>query len=282
MTQTPAGWFPDPEQPGQLRYWDGNAWTEHRAPVQPPSPRPTQYPGPVAAGAGSGAVRPPGIGPDAIAPVTKKRNGLWWKIALGVVAFFFLIGLIGAVADSLSTSHTTTSTASEETAPNTPNMAKPGSSAPKPKASPKPKAKPNPKPKAAVGSKGNPAPRGRAAGNQSAVYQILGVSVTNSLGAFADPPAGRYVVVDLAVLNRKKSTIQVNMNDFLLQVNGVEIEPSAQAIAVDDAFTYDDISPGLTKHGKIVFDVAPTDAGKGVLKAQAYLSFDSAVYLSLR
>ena len=33
MTQTPpAGWFPDPQDPAQYRYWDGAAWTEHRAP----------------------------------------------------------------------------------------------------------------------------------------------------------------------------------------------------------------------------------------------------------
>jgi hypothetical protein len=25
----PAGWFPDPSQPGRLRYWDGTAWTGH-------------------------------------------------------------------------------------------------------------------------------------------------------------------------------------------------------------------------------------------------------------
>lgn len=30
--QPPAGWYPDPTQPGQQRYWDGTQWTEHTAP----------------------------------------------------------------------------------------------------------------------------------------------------------------------------------------------------------------------------------------------------------
>ncbi|MCV7421472.1 DUF2510 domain-containing protein [Mycobacterium yunnanensis] len=30
---TPANWYPDPEDPNVLRYWDGWAWTEHRAPA---------------------------------------------------------------------------------------------------------------------------------------------------------------------------------------------------------------------------------------------------------
>lgn len=40
-SSTPAGWYPDPEVPGQQRYWDGTAWTEHRAPAiggAPPPP----------------------------------------------------------------------------------------------------------------------------------------------------------------------------------------------------------------------------------------------------
>jgi hypothetical protein len=34
MTNVPAGWYPDPEYPGQQRYWDGSAWTVNRAPAQ--------------------------------------------------------------------------------------------------------------------------------------------------------------------------------------------------------------------------------------------------------
>lgn len=29
----PAGWYPDENLADSLRYWDGNSWTEHRAPA---------------------------------------------------------------------------------------------------------------------------------------------------------------------------------------------------------------------------------------------------------
>ena len=45
MTQTPAGWYPDPEQQGQQRYWDGSQWTDHRVPLEPRQQFPS-YPQP--------------------------------------------------------------------------------------------------------------------------------------------------------------------------------------------------------------------------------------------
>lgn len=37
----PAGWYPDPSEPGQ-RYWDGTAWTDSRADSHPPASPPPQ------------------------------------------------------------------------------------------------------------------------------------------------------------------------------------------------------------------------------------------------
>ncbi len=39
-----ANWYPDPTTPGQLRYWDGSAWTEHVAPDSSASPGPAVAP----------------------------------------------------------------------------------------------------------------------------------------------------------------------------------------------------------------------------------------------
>lgn len=37
MSEMPgANWYPDPDVPGGLRYWNGTSWTEHRQPPPPP------------------------------------------------------------------------------------------------------------------------------------------------------------------------------------------------------------------------------------------------------
>lgn len=37
MTTTPAGWHPAPDRPGELRYWNGEGWTDNYAPGIPGS-----------------------------------------------------------------------------------------------------------------------------------------------------------------------------------------------------------------------------------------------------
>jgi uncharacterized protein (AIM24 family) len=51
----PADWYPDPQQPGLLRYWDGTQWTEHTAPVPAGGPDSATAPaGAVGQAAGGG------------------------------------------------------------------------------------------------------------------------------------------------------------------------------------------------------------------------------------
>lgn len=75
MTQTPAGWFPDPSGEDELRYWDGAGWTAHvaaaPAAVQPVTPTPP--PGPTT-------------------PDGERLAGWWWRV-LAVVIDGFIIGI---------------------------------------------------------------------------------------------------------------------------------------------------------------------------------------------
>lgn len=39
----PAGWYDDPQDPTQQRYWDGGFWTDYRRPREGPPPYPHQF-----------------------------------------------------------------------------------------------------------------------------------------------------------------------------------------------------------------------------------------------
>ena len=71
----PAGWFPDPDDASQQRYWDGSAWTEHRVPAAGPGGPPAQ------AGHASYA------GPGVAGPVTS-----------GATIAAFVMGLLSVIA----------------------------------------------------------------------------------------------------------------------------------------------------------------------------------------
>lgn len=130
---TPAGWYPNPEGPGE-RYWDGASWTdqmrasaatEYAAPATPPTPQTPQTPqAPGAYQAPGGAYQAPaeayqppgyaaaGVGAAAGGGVKlgamTLSNGM---IAAGVGAFLLLISTIlpWISADAFGSSETGTS-----------------------------------------------------------------------------------------------------------------------------------------------------------------------------
>lgn len=77
----PAAWYPDPENPHQLRYWDGTAWTHHTSPI----PQTQQAP----------------YAEQPIAPRAPRKPGAWTRSTL--ITLFVCIALVvggaaGAVA----------------------------------------------------------------------------------------------------------------------------------------------------------------------------------------
>lgn len=76
---TPAGWFPDPDQPGQARWWDGNAWTEHRQPAPPQAAPRLQH--------------TPLLQPA-------RQGKPWWRATWAVSMAAFIVGLVIAAAAS--------------------------------------------------------------------------------------------------------------------------------------------------------------------------------------
>ena len=71
---TAPGWYPDPQNEAQQRYWDGAAWTENVAPLTPVPP-PQQY-----------------------IPSPPPKNNRGCIVALVVVAVLVILGVAGFFA----------------------------------------------------------------------------------------------------------------------------------------------------------------------------------------
>lgn len=93
----PANWYPDPEVPGQQRYWDGAQWTDHRAPLETAQPQ-------------QAAVAPqPGAQPQwdgtavAGSATPAKTNGLAVAaLVIAILSFFAAFLAIGALGGILA------------------------------------------------------------------------------------------------------------------------------------------------------------------------------------
>lgn len=76
--QAPAGWYADPGEPGQLRWWDGTDWATDTVAPQDPAPAPAATPAP--------APQPP------TSPRTSRVRGgtvwIWLAIAASVLPLY--------------------------------------------------------------------------------------------------------------------------------------------------------------------------------------------------
>lgn len=82
----PPGWYPDPDQPQTQRYWDGDDWTDQRAPL---------------------AVQASGSGGwlDENGKLTYKGNFALGLIVAGVGAAIAIVGVFLPLADTESSLH---------------------------------------------------------------------------------------------------------------------------------------------------------------------------------
>jgi hypothetical protein len=87
VSTAPPGWYPDPYQTGQLRWFDGYRWTEHAS-----APQPQGYP---SAAYGSWPAPPQrDRGMEALLPVN--RTGL--SIAAGYAGLFSILLIFAPIA----------------------------------------------------------------------------------------------------------------------------------------------------------------------------------------
>lgn len=115
-----AGWYDDPQDSSQLRYWDGNNWTEHRAPRVPqiptqPAPR-QMPPSPGPTGGGSPWVSSSYGNPDN-APKKPFWRRTWVLVVGGAVVLLIIAGALGNSNDKPTAASDKTAIASSSTSP---------------------------------------------------------------------------------------------------------------------------------------------------------------------
>lgn len=76
----PAGWYADPTDAGQQRYWDGTAWTDHVAPA-----------------AGGGPTSSGGAGATTMAAATGAPDTWTWQSVLATILCCNILGVVGVL-----------------------------------------------------------------------------------------------------------------------------------------------------------------------------------------
>lgn len=100
---------------------------------------------------------------------------------------------------------------------------------------------------------------------------------------------GKYVILEVTVKNEKKEALTINSSYFSLEtVDGVIYEPNTDgkvmmAMMDEDDFFLQQVNPGLSKTGKVVFEVGEDlDLNTAILKGQTGFWGTETVEISLK
>jgi Domain of unknown function (DUF4352)/Protein of unknown function (DUF2510) len=231
------GWYP---QGTVNRYWDGQQWTEHTAPLAPPDDPP--------------AVPMSGQSPMPGAPHDRRGKPIylrWWFLAGAAV---LLIGIVGAALSSAGEGDPATNTSDGGS---TPRAGASAASASKPAT--KPAAKQTKAPAKQVPGVGTAVRDGKF---QFAVTKVVKGKARVGDDILGKQAQGQFVLVYVTVKNiGDEPQTLFGENQTLYDTKGRKFSADTEAaIYVDQSKTLiEEINPGNQLSGIIIFDV-PKDA----------------------
>ena len=251
MASPPSGWLPDPEAPGQLRYWDGDEWTSETEPASPATPQASPSP-PGMADPHEEHSDQSGQPPFAKRKPLHKRPGTWVVASLLVVAV-----IAAAVSSPLEESVLGKKSASERSSQEESSGS--GDSKRDDGASSDCKNTADAECTPRVGPYGG-------VRVDDLIWQITGVETAKKIGdqelGLDETADGVFITVRLKVRSRKVQSATLNDNVIQLETAAGEATYDADSDGTlaamgdgGDPLFYEDIGPNQTTETEVVFDV---------------------------
>jgi len=114
-------------------------------------------------------------------------------------------------------------------------------------------------------------------------YTFTNVQESSKVGNeyLGDDASGVFVIIDVEVKNIGNEADYINNEIYILDNQGREFEQDDDAwIYLDDNFIFEELNPGLTKKGQIIFDI-PKDIERKIGIKKSMWSSDFSAYVSL-